>query len=168
MAPRRSRLSLAALVVGAAFALGSCGQPATLFPYTPAVGVNAQTSTVKVRNLVVVATPGSGFLSGALAAGQGNTSLIDVAGTTLAADGSVSRPLVVSRPVLVSVPEGTLVTLTDRAPIRVTASDLTPGLLTRLTLSFSTGEPVTLDVPVVDATHPDFATVSPSPSVVKS
>lgn len=163
MAPRRSRMRIAAIVVGAMSALVACGQPATLFPYTPAVGVNAQTAVVKVRNLVVVATPGSGFLSGSLAAQQ-NTSLIDVTGSTLKSGGEVSTPLVVSRPVLVNVPGGSLVTLTDRALIRVTATDLTPGLLTRLTLSFSQGDPVTLDVPVVDATHPDFATLSPTPT----
>ena len=59
--------------------------------------------------------------------------------------------------------------LTDKpAFITVKGEGLTPGNTVDLTLKFSTAGESTLRVPVVDANHPYYVTVSPSPSASSS
>lgn len=164
--------ALAALVVG----LSACGgTPQTLMPYTPSEGVNADAQRLgatagdnevplKVRNLMVLSEPGShtGFLAGSIVAPvERADKLVSVTGHTMTSDNHDGRPIGTVTANL-SLPAGKMVILTDQPPLTVAAPDLTPGLLAELTLTFSDSEAQTLLVPIVDASKPNFASVTPA------
>lgn len=164
--------ALAALVVG----LSACGTPQTLIPYTPAEGVNidaprlgatAEDNEVplKVRNLTIVSERGSnsGYLSGAIIApNTRDDELVSVEGQTLTADNTPGPAIPAVTPGL-ELPAGRMVILTEQEPITVTSSELTPGLIAEITLTFADSEAQTLRVPIIDSSKPDYATVTPGP-----
>lgn len=151
----------------------ACGFDAqTNQPYTPAIGVNADVggqaagkgATVKIRNLLILSrSAGEGFLSASLVSNEQDV-LEAVSGVPIKADGGEGSPLDVSFPDPIAVGNGSLVVLTDRAPIMVTSPDLEAGLTARLVLSFTTAGEVVMLVPVVDANQSEFSDVTPAPA----
>lgn len=162
--------ALATLVVG----LASCGTPQTLQPYTPAEGVNADVPAkganadsgavpLKVRNLMIVAQPGSnqGVLSGAIVAPKDRADQLQrVTGITFNAENQRGQQI---QPVQANLdlPAGQMVVLTSGPTLQVSSPDLTPGLIAELTLTFAQSEAQVIRVPIVDATKPDYASMAP-------
>ncbi len=151
----------------AALALAACGfNVQTNKPYPPSEGVNADVGVydnapaVKVRNLMILSRAAdTGFLSASLVAAQSGEALTGVSATALNADGSDGAVLTVTQPNPVGL--GTnLVVLTDRAPITVTGK-MVAGYTARITLTFSKAGQLTTVATIVDATQPQFATVTP-------
>ena len=167
----RSRRRWTAPLLAVTFVLGlvltACGFNAqTNLPYTPADGVSLDVGSVHVRNLMVLSKgDGQGFLSATIGSTGGTDVLSAVSGTVIKPDGSDGAALAVTIPEPVAVGNGTSVVLTDKpAFVDVTADGLTPGATVNLTLKFNEAGEATLQVPVVDAEHPYYVTVSPSPS----
>ncbi len=178
MVKRQSpRILAAAAIAALALGLSSCATPQTLKPYTPAEGVQADVPStdavqgtnevpLKIRNLMIVAQPdaNSGFVSGAFIAPiDRSDKLVSIEGRTFThtnAEAGTIAKVQANR----ELPAGQLIRLTDGAPLQVSASPLTPGLIAELTLVFEGSKPQTLRVPIVDATKEDFATYSPSPA----
>ena len=139
-------LKIAAVAL-AATGLSSCGfDYATDRYYTPSVGTNDRDSTVDVLAAVVVSSaPGSGTFIASLS----NNSLdeeisLDEVGTTEAAEGA---PVELEP---VPVAGGALVNLAEPATDIVLTGDFEAGDFIEVSLGFSNGEQVTLDVPVVE------------------
>lgn len=178
MVKRQSpRILAAAAIAVLALGLSSCATPQTLKPYTPAEGVQADVPRtdaspgvnqvpLKIRNLMIVAKPdaNTGFVSGAFIAPVDHADrLISIEGRTFTAANVADGPI---QPIQANLPlpAGQLVRLTSGAPLQVTATQLKPGLLAELTLTFQGSEPQTLMVPIIDATKADFATYTPGPA----
>ncbi len=130
---------------------------ATLTPYTPAVGVQTDQSGLKIRNLLIVADEaGKGVVSGDVLAADSDQ-LTGISGTALKADNTSAGSLTAS-PASLAIPAGVLVDLTTSS-FTVSSPALKPGLLADLTLTFGKAGAITLQVPVVDSTDPDFTSV---------
>ena len=144
---RRSlRLTAGALVLALPL-LSGCGfGKATDRVYTPAEGVNDRDGVVKVLSAVVVAAqPGSGtFLATMSNNGTDEASLDSLAGTD-EADGLEVDEV---EPVEIAVRD--FVNLADDGGIPV-RGEFEAGATLPLTLTFSSGDTVELDVPVVYA-----------------
>ena len=156
-------LAIALLLVGAA-----CGMEVqTTNPYTPADGINVdvgEQGQVKVRNVMILSrADGQGFLSASLVADE-RDALTAVSAVPVKADGSDGAPLAVSIPDPVALGNGTLVVLTDRAPITLTGPDLKAGLEVKVVLQFTTAGQVSLTIPVLDGNQRIYQTVSPTPA----
>ena len=152
--------------------VGACGTDAqTLRPYTPAEGVNVDVgdpadaqNVVHVRNLLIISkAPGSGILSASLVT-DGRDELTGVTGYAIKSDGSEGAPLTVTLSNTVSIANRAQIVLTDQTPIEVTSADLAAGNTASLTLTFANAGAVTVVVPVVDGTEPQYATISPAPT----
>ncbi len=140
----------------------------TNLPYTPADGVNLEVGSVQIRNLMVLSrADGEGFISATMSSSEPDA-LVGVSGMVIKSDGSDGAALTATVPNPVAVGNGVPTVLTDRAQfVTVRGDGLKPGLTVDLTLQFSSAGETTLRVPVVDANHPYYVTVSPSatPSV---
>jgi len=152
----RGRVARTAAVLVAAASLGLSGCSfATLQTYTPAVGVNVDAPTVKIRNLLIIADgSGQGMLSGALVGSAADT-LTGITGFPVKIDategealtfGAVSVPVVAER-----------LSKLDEAKITVSSPDLRAGLTAHLVLTFTNIGDVAVTVPVVSSENPDFA-----------
>lgn len=157
------------LLLGLVLTATACGMYVqTNRPYTPADGVNVDTGTVRVRNLMILAKgDGTGFLSSSLTSTMKDT-LTGVSGNPIKPDGSLGPKFTATMPAPVPLTNGVLVVLTNQPLITVTSPDLAPGLTAKMVLQFSQAGPLTINVPVVDANQPDYATISPSPSASPS
>jgi len=156
--------ALAGVVAVAAMTLSGCSF-ATLTSYTPAVGVQTDQSGLKIRNLLIVANDaGKGVVSGSVLSADGDQ-LTGISGVALKPDNTNGGTLKAS-PVNLMIPAGDLINLT-KSSFNVSSPSLKPGLLASLTLTFSKAGAVTLQVPVVDSTDPDFTSV-PVPSASAS
>jgi hypothetical protein len=153
-------LSLGLLLSGSA-----CGMNVqTLNPYTPAEGVNFDVGSIHLRNVMVLSrTPGEGYLSASLVSDDPDA-LLSVTGVAMKADGSEGAPLTVTLPNPVSLGNNTMVVLTDRPLVTVKSADLQAGLVAKLVFQFSKAGEVTTNAPVVDASQPAYATITPSAS----
>lgn len=168
-ASRLSRPAMALLLtLGLVLGVSACGMHVqTNEPYQPAEGVNFDVGSVHVRNVMILSrTPGEGFLSSSLVSSVPD-SLVKVTGTAVKPDGSLGSPLTIALSSPVSV-GGTLVVLTNLPLITVKGADLQAGLVAKLVFTFSTAGEVSTTAPVVDATQPDYATITPSPSSAPS
>lgn len=165
---RWSRLAPAA-ALGLALTTSACGMNVqTTNPYTPAIGVNFDVGDVQVRDLMILSrTKGQGFLSATLTANSQDT-LQGVTGTATKADGNDGAPLMATLPSPVVVKPPAPVVLTKQPLITVTSTDLQVGLTAKVVLRFGKGGEVTTNAPVVDATLPQYATISPTPSASPS
>jgi hypothetical protein len=164
-------LALALLLVA-----GACGQDAqTLQPYTPAEGINVDvgdpadaSKVVHVRNLLIISkTPGQGTVSATLVTDD-RDELTAISGIPYKVDGSEGAPFTATLPQTVSFANRGQIVLTDMPLITVASADLAPGLSARLTLQFKNAGEVSVIVPVVDGTEPQYATISPSPASTPS
>jgi hypothetical protein len=174
--PSRSPLgvrALAALLLSLGLLLtAACGTDAqTLRPYTPGEGVNVDVgdpadveNQVYVRNLLIISSaPGVGIVSGSLVT-DGRDQLSGISGVPIKADGSEGAPFTATLSNTVSIANGALVVLTEGSPITVRSPDLLAGLTARMTLTFAKAGEVTVVVPVMDGTEPQYATISPEPT----
>lgn len=170
-APARwSRLVLTTTVaLGLVSTAAGCGMNVqTTNPYTPAIGVNFDAGDVQIRDLMILSrAKGNGFLSATFTA-NGQDALVGVSGTATKADGSDGAPLVVTLGSPVAVGTTQPVVLTKRPLILVKSADIQPGLTAKMVLRFSKAGEVTTNAPVVDATLPQYATISPTPSAQAS
>lgn len=167
---RRLRLVLTAMVsLGLAPTAAGCGMNVqTTNPYTPAIGVNFDVGDVQIRDLMILSrAKGNGFLSATFTANKPDM-LVGVSGTATKADGSDGAPLVVTLCGPITVNATQPVVLTKRPLIGVKSADIEPGLTARMVLRFGKAGEVTTNAPVVDATLPQYATISPTPSAPTS
>ena len=150
MQTRRSLRLVAGALVLALPALGSCGfGKATDQVSTPAAGTNDRDGDVKVLSAVIVAAqPGSGTFVASL---SNNTSdNVDATLTGVAGAGEWSNLAVEPAELSVDIPARGLVNLVDEDPI-VVSGDFDAGQVAELTLSFESGDTVSMDVPIVFA-----------------
>lgn len=179
----------AVVIVATASLLGLAGcrmgfESATLNQYTQAEGVNVDLADggpvdqgrgqVKVRNLLIIAQPGSeqarlaGVIYGAPSSDPAKVldgsptvdTLQSVTGRVLETDGAAGPALTVSLPEPLPVVVQAPVRLEDQ-DITVTGATLVPGVDVELTLTFGENGTVTTRVPVVDGTKADYATMTP-------
>jgi hypothetical protein len=149
----------AAAVVLAVPALSSCGMgfnAQTDQPYNVAVGVDERSSSVDVLNaLVVSGSKGSGAVVATLVNNdtENDDALRDVSGAGPDAD------LTVRVAGKTTIPADGLLNLAQDGRIFVRGRQIAPGTFVKLTFSFDRAEAVTLDVPVVSASNPDYADV---------
>ncbi len=149
MQTRRSlRLAAGALVL-ALPVLGSCGfNKATDKVYTQAAGTNDRTTEVNVLSAVVVAAQPD---SGTLVASLSNTSPKDDFHLTgVAGSGDWSDLTVDPSDLSIDIPARGFVNLVNEDPI-VLSGTLEAGQVAELTLTFDSGDTVTMDVPIVFA-----------------
>jgi len=149
MQSRRSlRLAAGALVLAVPL-LGSCGfDKATDRVYTPAATTNDRDGDVDVLGAgIVSAQPGSGTFIASL-----SNNLVDKDFTLTGVAGAGDWTDLKFEPseLSVDVPARGFVNLVDEDPITVTG-DLTPGQFAELTLTFDSGDTVTMRVPVLYA-----------------
>ena len=172
LARTRVHRSLAATLIGLALLalMSACGMNAqTTQPYTPAEGVNTNIGPtgkgVQVRNLMILSHgDGEGFLAASIVANDSDT-LTGVTGRPIKTSGDAGAEFTATLPKPVELTPGKLVLLTEQpAFITVKSPDLMVGGEAELTLSFSNVGDQTIRVPVVDASQPDYATISPSPA----
>jgi hypothetical protein len=150
MQPRRSLRLVAGALVLALPLLGSCGfDKATDRVYTPAAGVNNRDGDIKVLSAVIVAAQAD---SGTFIATLSNDTpkLENVTLTGVAGAGDWSDLTVEPSDLSIEIPARGFVNLVDEDPI-IVRGDFTPGQVAELTLTFDTGDTVTMDVPVVYA-----------------
>src|SRR4051812_34602958 len=149
MQPRRSLRLVAGALVLALPLLGSCGfNKATDEVYTPGAGTNDRTQDVDVLSAVIVAAQAD---SGTFIASLSNKEPKDDAElTSVAGAGDWSDLTVEPSDLSIQIPARGFVNLVDEDPITV-RGDFTPGQIVELTLTFQSGDSVTMDVPVVYA-----------------
>lgn len=171
LARTRVHRSLVATLISVALLalVSACGMNAqTTQPYTPAEGVNANVGPrgewVQVRNLMILSREeGSGFISASIVATQPDA-LVAVSGHPFKTDGTEGTPFTVTLPGPIDLDPGNLVVLTDRPFITVASPDMILGGSAELTLTFRNAGDLTLRVPIMDGTQPDYATITPVPA----
>ena len=154
----------AAVVVLAVPVLSSCGVSfgaQTDQVYNPSVGVDDQSGDVDVLNaLIVSGTNGSGTVIATLVDNdqQNADTLKGVAG----AGADASATVKVSGDT--AIPAGGVLNLADDSGVSITAKRVAPGNFVKLTFSFDRAEAITLSVPVVASSNPDYADVKVPPA----
>jgi hypothetical protein len=149
MQPRRSLRLVAGALVLALPLLASCGfDKATDQVYTPGAGIDDRSGDVDILSAVIVsAQPQSGTFIATLSNNRSDKAFtlesIKGAGdwTDLTIDPSSLS---------IDIPARGFVNLVDEDPITV-HGDITPGQVAEVTLTFDSGDAVTMDVPVVYA-----------------
>jgi hypothetical protein len=180
MQPRRSLRLVAGALVLALPLLGSCGfNKATDQVYTPGAGTDDRSQDVDVLSAVIVAAQAnSGTFIASL---SNNLTAKDAELTGVAGAGDWSDLTVTPSDLSIQIPARGLVNLVNEDPITV-RGDFTPGQNAALTLTFESGDSVTMPVPVVyacnyyegldsSASEPSGSaspTASPSPGEVTS
>jgi|EndMetStandDraft_8_1072994.scaffolds.fasta_scaffold289023_2 copper(I)-binding protein len=149
MQPRRSLRLVAGALVLALPLLSSCGfNKATDKVYTPGEGTNNRDGDVKILAAVVVAAqPDSGTFLASLSnnSSEDSNALTELAGAGDSADlsiGAIDSPI--------EIPPRGFVNLADEGGVNV-SGDFGAGDVVELTLTFDSGDSVTMDVPVVYA-----------------
>jgi hypothetical protein len=154
----------AAVVVLAVPALSSCGVSfgaQTDQVYNPSVGVDDRSGDVDVLNaLIVSGTNGSGTVIATLVDNdqQNADTLKGVAGA--GADASATVKVTGDT----AIPAGGVLNLADGSGVSITGKRVVPGNFVTLTFSFDRAEAITIGVPVVNASNPDYAGVKVPPA----
>jgi hypothetical protein len=149
----------AAAVLLAAPALSSCGVSfgaQTDQVYNPSVGVDDRSGQVDVLNaLIVSGTDGSGTVVATLVNNDQQTddTLKGVSGAGKDA-GMTVRPGGDT-----TIPAGGLLNLATKGAVTIRGQRVVPGNFVTITFSFDRAQSVTLDVPVVSHSNPDYAGV---------
>jgi hypothetical protein len=149
----------AAAVLLAAPALSSCGVSfgaQTDQVYNPSVGVDDRSGQVDVLNaLIVSGTNGSGTVVATLVNNDQQTddTLKGVAGAGKDA-GMTVKPGGDT-----TIPAGGVLNLATRGAVTIRGQRVVPGNFVTITFSFDRAQSVTLDVPVVSHSNPDYAGV---------
>ena len=149
MQTRRSLRLVAGALVLALPLLGACGfNKATDRVYTPAAGTNNRDGDVDVLSAVIVAAqPDSGTFVASL---SNNSPDQDAQLTGVAGVGDWSDLAVDPSDLSIDIPARGFVNLVDEDPVTV-SGDFEAGQVAELTLSFDSGDTVTMDVPIVFA-----------------
>jgi hypothetical protein len=171
MQPRRPLRLVAGALVLALPLLGSCGfDKATDRVYTPAAGTNNRDGVVKVLSAVIVsAQPSSGTFLASLSNSSTDT---DYQLSSVAGSGDSSDLTVEPSDLSIAIPARGFVNLVNEDPITV-SGDVEAGRIVELTLTFDSGDTVTMPVPVVYACNAyegldSSASGSASPSASRS
>lgn len=149
----------AAAVLLAAPALSSCGVSfgaQTDQVYNPSVGVDDRSGQVDVLNaLIVSGTNGSGTVVATLVNNDQQTddTLKGVSGAGKDA-GMTVKPGGDT-----TIPAGGLLNLATKGAVTIRGQRVVPGNFVTITFSFDRAQAVTLDVPVVSHSNPDYAGV---------
>jgi hypothetical protein len=149
----------AAAVLLAAPALSSCGVSfgaQTDQVYNPSVGVDDRSGQVDVLNaLIVSGTNGSGTVVATLVNNDQQTddTLKGVAGAGKDA-GMTVKPGGDT-----TIPAGGVLNLATKGAVTIRGQRVVPGNFVTITFSFDRAQSVTLDVPVVSHSNPDYAGV---------
>ena len=149
----------AAAVLLAAPALSSCGVSfgaQTDQVYNPSVGVDDRSGQVDVLNaLIVSGTNGSGAVVATLVNNDQQTddTLKGVSGAGKDA-GMTVKPGGDT-----TIPAGGLLNLATKGAVTIRGQRVVPGNFVTITFSFDRAQSVTLDVPVVSHSNPDYAGV---------
>ena len=149
----------AAAVLLAAPALSSCGVSfgaQTDQVYNPSVGVDDRSGQVDVLNaLIVSGTDGSGTVVATLVNNDQRTddTLKGVSGAGKDA-GMTVKPGGDT-----TIPAGGLLNLATKGAVTIRGQRVVPGNFVTITFSFDRAQSVTLDVPVVSHSNPDYAGV---------
>jgi hypothetical protein len=149
MQTRRSLRLVAGALVLALPLLGSCGfNKATDKVYTPAAGTNDRDGDVDVLSAVIVAAqPNSGTFVTSL---SNNSPDEDAELTGVAGAGEWSDLGIDPSDLSIEIPARGFVNLLNEDPITVTG-EFEAGQVAELTLTFASGDTVTLNVPIVFA-----------------
>ena len=146
-----ARVLAAAGAIALATVLSSCGfDYATDRVYTPAAGVNDRDAMVDVLGAVVIsAQDGSGTFIASFANNdqEKSATVSSIAGT---GDDSDVKATDFSP---IEVPAGGLVNLATDGGVELTGDQITSGAFVELTIGFSGGESVEVDVPVLPPCH---------------
>ena len=146
----------AAAILLAAPVLASCGfGEQTDQVYNAAAGVDNRSGSVYVLNaLIVSGSNGSGTVVASLVNSdeQNNDALTGITGIT--GDG-----LTVNGPSRTALPAGGNVNLSDLGRYSASGRDVVPGKFVKLTFTFQRAQQVTLDVPVMSSSNPDYSSV---------
>jgi len=147
----------AAAVLLAAPALSSCGVSfgaQTDQVYNPAVGVDDRSGQVDVLNaLIVSGTNGSGTVVASLVNNDQQTddTLKSVTGA------GQDSGLTVKPGGDTTIPAGGLLNLATKGSITARGQRVVPGNFVTITFTFDRAQAITVDVPVVSASNPDYA-----------
>ena len=149
MQTRRAPRLVAGALVLALPLLGSCGfDKATDQEYTQAAGINDRDGDVDVLSAVIVAAqPDSGTFVASL---NNNLPTDDFELTGVAGSGDWSDLTVDPSDLSIAIPGRGFVNLVNEDPITV-SGDFEAGQVAELTLTFDSGDSVTMDVPIVFA-----------------
>jgi len=149
MQTRRAPRLVAGALVLALPLLGSCGfDKATDQEYTQAAGINDRAGDVDVLSAVIVAAqPDSGTFIASL---NNNLPTDDFELTGVAGSGDWSDLTVDPSDLSIAIPGRGFVNLVNEDPITV-SGDFEAGQVAELTLTFDSGDSVTMDVPIVFA-----------------
>ena len=150
----RRCIAVAALV--AAPVLSSCGVnfgAQTDQPYNPAVGVDSRAGEVDVLNaLIVSGSDGSGTVVATLV-NDDETKPDTLKGVSGAgADSGLQVQLGGNT----QIPAAGLLNLADQGEVSAKGKRVVPGNFVKITFSFDRAEAITLDVPVVSSSNPDY------------
>ena len=135
--------------------MSACTQGPWVYDSPPAAGVQADDGGLKLRNFLVVAdAEGEGILLGGIASRDEPTQVTGVTVAAEAKDGSFGQPQQIA--LNEQIHKGaTIYLLGDTTKFSDPGLEL--GLLADVTVNFSTGQSVSLEVPVMSSEHPDFA-----------
>jgi hypothetical protein len=148
----RRSIAAAALLVAAPM-LASCGfGEQTDQVYNAAAGVDNRSGSVYVLNaLIVSGSKGSGTVVASLVnTDEQNGDVL----TGITGDG-----LTVNGPTRTAVPAGVNVNLSTQGSYSASGQRILPGRFVKLTFTFQRAQQVTLDVPVMSASNPDYSDV---------
>jgi copper(I)-binding protein len=164
------RVCLAAATVTLSIVVAACGasfNAQTSQPYQPAEGTNADSGSIAVRNMLVLAADdGKGELHAAIVNdGTEEDTLVSIESAPATApvqNGSVPTDtpatVTVGNVRKFTLKPGTLLTLPPAKGQPVTVTGGKPGQMIKLTLTFAKAAPLTATVPVLTLDH-----YSPSP-----
>jgi len=156
----RRRAAAAGAAVTLSIALAACGasfNAQTAKPYQPSEGTNADSGSIAVRNLLVLADEeGKGELHGAIVnRGQTDDTLVSIASAPAEGSGSTEesatvtfgdvRPMTLATGAVLSLPPAT------GQPFTVTGGK--PGDMIKVTITFAKAAPLTTDIPVLTLDH---------------
>lgn len=146
---RPARTTVALATAAMALGLSSCSfdHPTDMI-YNPAIGVNDQSSSVDLLNLVIVtssesATEGTLVLTLANNDTETDDQLVEV---TPGGDDAAAQ---VTSSGIIDIPAGQAVVLDSPDDLRIEGDPVTDGAFITLTFGFANAESVTIDVPVV-------------------
>lgn len=164
--PLRRRFAVAALAL-TTLAVGACSPTTTNRPYSPSDGVRVllNNDQVSVNNLFVVANGPcqAGVLVGSVTSPQSGEVVVEVLSRADAAHITAPEQECINQTpptvrVALTAPGTQIFTSTEPGgPVtHITPVQVTPGGVMQARVSFSDGEAVTVTLPVLDGTLPDY------------
>ncbi|MFD1721392.1 hypothetical protein [Amnibacterium endophyticum] len=160
--------AVTALVAGALSGCMFVTPQQTVRTYTPSDGINGQVGDVQIRNVLLLSSEGDvatmlGVLSNTGDSPASVTLRYSTATGTETTRVSVPANGVLSLRPNVDAQAETQVTTRARS-VRLTDVDLTPGALFPVGFSTGSADPVSLQVPVLDGSLPEYQPLVPTPS----